>query len=101
MNSFPIITHLQRESIAAQTRRHFLQRCTTGLGAMWLAQQGLWANPAGDASPAFRDPARPLAVRPSHFPAKAKHIIYLHMAGSPSQLELFEHKPELTKLDHQ
>ena len=34
-----------------------------------------------------------------HFPAKAKRVIYLHMAGSPSQLELFDYKPELAKLD--
>ena len=34
-----------------------------------------------------------------HFPGKAKRVIYLHMAGSPSQLELFDYKPELAKLD--
>jgi len=31
--------------------------------------------------------------------AKARRVIYLHMAGAPSQLELFEHKPELIKFD--
>jgi hypothetical protein len=89
-------SHLQRETLAAVTRRHFLRQCTTGLGGMWLAQQGLSA-----AAAVQRDPATPLAPQPPHFPAKAKHVIYLHMAGSPSQLELFEHKPALTKLDHQ
>ena len=34
-----------------------------------------------------------------HFAPKAKRVIYLHMAGSPSQLELFDYKPELVKLD--
>lgn len=41
----------------------------------------------------------PLAPRKGHHPAKAKRIIYLHMAGSPSQLELLEHKPVLKKFD--
>ena len=47
------------------------------------------------------DPAHPLAPRLPHFPAKAKSIIYLHMAGAPSQLELFDYKPELKKLNGQ
>lgn len=36
--------------------------------------------------------------KPPHFPAKAKRVIFLHMAGAPSQLELFDYKPELKKL---
>ncbi len=43
----------------------------------------------------------PLSPRPPHFPGKAKSVIYLHMAGSPSQLELFDYKPELAKLHNQ
>ena len=43
----------------------------------------------------------PLSVLPPQFAARAKRIIYLHMAGAPSQLELFDYKPELTKLDGQ
>ena len=35
------------------------------------------------------------------FPAKAKRVIYLHMAGGPSQLEMFDYKPELQKYDGQ
>src|SRR5690606_29792763 len=41
----------------------------------------------------------PMAARPPHFFGKAKRVIYLHMAGAPSQLELFDYKPELAKLD--
>src|SRR5205807_8011637 len=48
-----------------------------------------------------RDPKSPLAALPPQFAPRAKRVIYLHMAGAPSQLELFEHKPELTKLDGQ
>jgi hypothetical protein len=41
----------------------------------------------------------PLAPRPPHFPAKAKSVIYLFMAGGPSQLELFDYKPKLAQFD--
>lgn len=87
---------VREEVLASMTRRHFLQRCTTGLGALWLAQQGFAAKPGIQ-----RDPARPAAPRPPHFPAKAKHVIYLHMTGAPSQLDLFDYKPELVELNGQ
>ena len=48
-----------------------------------------------------RDASSPLAALPPQFPAKVRRVIYLHMAGAPSQLELFEHKPELKRLDGQ
>jgi hypothetical protein len=73
------------------TRRLFLQQGMAGLGALWLA---------GSSSPAHASSvnAGPMAPRAPHFAGKAKRVIYLHMAGAPSQLELFEHKPELAKL---
>src|SRR5207237_733500 len=43
----------------------------------------------------------PLAPRKPHFPAKAKRVIYLFMAGAPSQLELFDYKPQLQKLNNE
>jgi hypothetical protein len=43
----------------------------------------------------------PLAVRPGHLPARARSVIYLFMAGGPSQLELFDYKPELQKYSDQ
>ncbi len=45
--------------------------------------------------------ANPLAARPGHFPARAKSVIYLFMAGGPSQLELFDYKPQLQKYSGQ
>ncbi len=39
----------------------------------------------------------PLAPRPQHFPAKAKQVIFLFMFGGPSQMDLFDYKPELQK----
>jgi hypothetical protein len=95
--------------LQAQTRRHFLRSFTAGVGTMFLGT--LASQFAGSASAAAlaldgtprldftRDPSRPLAALPPQFAARAKRIIYLHMSGAPSQLELFEHKPELTKLN--
>ncbi len=74
------------------TRRHFLRDCSTGLGATWLAMnsgsQAMAAKTSSGSSP----------LGP-HFPPRAKRVIFLHMAGGPSQLELFDFKPELKKLD--
>jgi len=87
------------------TRRHFLQECAFGFGALALGSllpgcRSGSAN-AGDANSIVFDPAHPLAARLPMFPAKAKRVIYLHMAGAPSQLELFDYKPALSKLDGQ
>jgi hypothetical protein len=93
----------------AHTRRHFFADCGVGLGSMALATllgngkpalAGSEANTVS--SPAERSLRRPnpgesgpLAARPGHFPARAKSVIYLFMAGGPSQLELFDYKPNL------
>jgi len=77
------------------SRRQFLQRTACGLGTIalshLLAGDGLAAG-----TPTAVNPLRPL---PSHFPAKAKNVIFVFMAGAPSQLDLFEPKP-LTKRLH-
>ncbi len=75
------------------TRRFFLQTCQMGLGALALRcldpTAGYAAESAADANP--------LAPRQPPKPAKAKHVIYLHMAGSPPQQDLFDYKPVLVK----
>ena len=76
--------NLKLEQLRANTRRHFFKQSGLGFGAIAL-QQLLSAETTAAAKPRFR------------IPAKAKSIIYLHMAGSPSQLDLFENKPALTK----
>lgn len=96
-------------ALEAQTRRHFLRTLGTGVGALFA---GTIAAPyvraansgqsAGEVKLDFRrDPTTPLLALPPQFPAKVRRVIYLHMAGAPSQLELFEHKPELKRLDGQ
>ena len=80
------------------TRRHFLRGCGVGLGKMALA--GLLTNAlAGRVLGAGGNPANPLGPRQPHYAARAKRVIHLFMAGAPSQLELFDHKPELAKLE--
>src|SRR6185436_7421051 len=75
------------------TRRWFFKECGVGLGAIAL---GSLLRESGTAAPATADP---LAPKLSHFAPRAKRVIYLFMAGAPSHLELFDHKPELAKWD--
>lgn len=79
------------------TRRHFFAQCGIGLGSMAL---GSLLNAGGPAADNARS-SNPLATQPSHFPAKAKQVIFLFMAGGPSQLELLDYKPELLKQHNQ
>src|ERR1700747_2056984 len=74
------------------TRRWFFQQCGVGLGAIAL---GSLFRDCGWASPLAL--ANPLAPKQPHFPAKAKRVIFLFMAGAPSHLELFYYKTELAK----
>ncbi|MGH7496288.1 MAG: DUF1501 domain-containing protein [bacterium] len=86
------------------TRRHFLRQCSTGLGAMALGSLIGGCNffsHSAETAGTQADLRNPLAPKAPHFPARAKAVIYLHMAGAPSQLELFDYKPELIKLDGQ
>ncbi|MSR56425.1 MAG: DUF1501 domain-containing protein [Planctomycetaceae bacterium] len=80
----------------AVTRRHFFDHCGLGIGKMALASllTGLGTRAAAFATP---PPTGQLAVTPPHFPAKAKSVIHLFMAGAPSQLDLFDYKESLVK----
>jgi hypothetical protein len=71
-----------------------------GLGAIAL-QQLLRQDLSADAPDVATRPSDPLAPRPSPLAARARRIIYLFMAGGPSQLELFDFKPKLQELDGQ
>ena len=74
--------HHLRES----TRRHFFSRCGMGLGSIALGT--LMAD---------QSKTSPFAPKQPHFKPRAKNVIYLFMGGGPSQLELFDWKPELAK----
>lgn len=67
-----------------QTRRHFFQQCQLGVGALALGSMMSQESQAASMQP--------------HFPARAKNVIFLFMAGGPSQLDLFDDKPKLREL---
>ena len=75
------------------SRRTLLERTAVGFGSLALASM------LADESSADTPSANPLAGKPSHFPARAKRIIFLLMSGGPSQVDTFDPKPLLTR-DH-
>src|SRR5438128_1220275 len=79
------------------TRRHFFEDCRVGLGAVALSS--LLNRDLHAGRSAVRND--PLAPKAPHFPPRAKAVIYLFMAGGPSQLDLFSYKPQLEKYDGQ
>ncbi len=105
--------HLYRgANPTAVTRRWFLEQCGVGLGAIALGallEQAAYAGPGaggrGQAAGGGRQATvgRRQTGQPSlpHFPGRAKNVIFLFMAGAPSQVELFDNKPELAKFDGQ
>lgn len=85
------------------TRRHFIRESAMGLGALALGSilPGCLGKKEGNPLGLDFDPAHPMLPRAPHFPGRARSVIFIHMAGAPSQLELFSYKPELAKLDGQ
>ena len=81
----------------ANSRRWFLKECGLGLGKMALASllTDAFVPKLAAAAVSAGNVLKPLSP---HFPGKAKRVIHLFMAGAPSQLDLFDHKPELAKL---
>src|SRR6056300_816247 len=81
------------ERLQLATRRHFLRNSTAGLGG--IALNAFLADEAKAAT------GNSLALKKPQFPAKAKRVIYLHLTGSPPNLDMFDYKPELVKRDGQ
>jgi hypothetical protein len=87
--------HALKEAQAQVLRRRwFLRDCGVGLAGIaassWLSQDLLG-----------KEREQVLAPKPPHFPPKVKRVVYMFQAGAPSQLELFDPKPELAKRDGQ
>ena len=78
------------------TRRELLHRAAGGFGAIALA--GIWSDlaRAGQSPAALVDP---LAPRPTHFPARAKTVIFIFSTGGTSHVDTFDHKPKLYEAD--
>ena len=86
------------ETARMNTRRLFFRQLGIGLGSMALGQFLSGCQPSAGPAAAAANPLQPI---PPHHRGKARSVIYLHMAGAPPQLELFDYKPELAKLDGQ
>ena len=80
---------LRRSAVELQTRRFFLKKsmaCVGGIAFNALLSRTLAADAAATKGPH------------THFSAKAKRVIYIHLAGAPSHLDTFDYKPELAKI---
>ncbi len=86
------------EALKDITRRHFFKSGGLGVGALAL---GALMNEKLFSTAAHAASDNPLAPKPPHFKPKAKRIIYLFMAGAPSQIDLFDPKPKLQELNGQ
>ncbi len=87
MNSSEFLRH---RAVELQTRRFFLKTSMACVGG--IAFNALLGR-------ALTGEAGALQGSRTHHPAKAKRVIYIHLAGAPSHLETFDYKPELVKLD--
>ena len=86
------------KTLAGNTRRQFLTNCTTGLGGLWLSLQASQLRADEKFVPRHAENNPQSSITPP-LTASAKRVIFLHMIGAPSQLELFDYKPELEKLN--
>ena len=89
------------KALHQQTRRQFLKQGSLGLGALAFSLLHSGCNDRSTANSGIITDQNPFAPKSPHFPGRVKNVIYIHMAGAPSQLELFDYKPELHKLDGQ
>src|SRR5688572_22933974 len=96
MNGF--LQEFQHERLKAITRRHFFGKCATGIGSVALASL---LNERLFASGSALSQVNEVAPKAPHFPGKANHVIYMHMAGAPSQLDMFDYKPKVQELSGQ
>ena len=87
----------EERRLLLETRRYFFTRCGIGLGQIALASLLQDSKIYGATTKA----ANPLAPKPPMFPPKVKNVIFMHMAGAPSQFELFDYKPKLKQYDGQ
>src|SRR5687767_8627174 len=87
--------HPLNEQLQSITRREFFKRSGFSVGTIALASLLSEESAASEA----KRTVDPLMARRPHFKPRAKRVIYLHMVGAPSQLDLFDFKPELVKHD--
>ncbi|MEO6808856.1 MAG: DUF1501 domain-containing protein [Isosphaeraceae bacterium] len=88
----------RHNALLDQTRRHFFAQCGIGLGSMAL---GSLLGPGRASATESAPLVNPMAPKRGHFAPKAKSVIYLFMAGGPSQFELFDFKAKLNEYNDQ
>src|SRR5439155_27294492 len=81
---------------AAMTRRQFFRRSPAGI-AIGIPALATLLGDDGFAADSTTDPKTGRLAGLPHFPPKAKRVIFLHQSGAPSQMELFDYKPNLVK----
>ena len=93
--------------LQAITRRHFFKQAGFGIGSMALTallNEKLFAQGLGhsaSSAPSSKSAVNPMVPKKPHFAGKAKNIIFLFMAGAPSQLDLLDYKPKLVQYNGQ
>jgi hypothetical protein len=93
MNDFLCNNRLRPEEVLF-SRRQFLTRCGLGLGGLGLAS--LLSEEAPAAVPAASG-----GIRPTHFPARARHVIHIFAQGAPSHIDTWDPKPILANYEDQ
>lgn len=88
-----------QEQARQNTRRQFLRNCSMGLGALALNSLLGCSGSSLETSTQGAEPV--MAGKYPNFSPTAKRVIFLHMAGGPSQFEMFDYKPLLHRLDGQ
>src|SRR5262245_35216241 len=86
-----------RSQFCNRTRREFLWEM--GGGFVGVALAGILQRDGFAFGAPPTSSSNPLALKNPHFPAKAKSVIFLFMYGGPSQMDLFDYKPELQSRD--
>jgi hypothetical protein len=86
------------EYVRSETRRHFFARGSHAVG--WAALASLMGGAkafagGADTTGSSLSTKTPHTGIPTHFAPKAKHVIYLHMVGGPSQMDLYDYKPQM------
>jgi hypothetical protein len=93
MNDYLCNNRMRPEEVFC-SRRQFLARCGMGIGALGLASlvsEEVVGATAGTAA----------GIKPTHFPAKAKHVIHIFAQGAPSHIDTWDPKPVLAKYEEQ
>jgi hypothetical protein len=98
MPTDPPSRYIPNPTPCGRSRREFLWQVGGGFAGLalidLLSRTGAIAT---EARPSITTGINPLALKPQHFPAKAKHVVFLFMNGGPSQVDTFDPKPELAK----